>query len=164
MRALLIALTALTALTAPALAAPTAPAVDLTEDAPAAVLRVTRLAMGHGVDRRKLVGEAETFTARGQRVWAHLTLENPGLPTKVTLVWAHEGTARWHIDLTVGQSPAWRTWARWTLNPRRDVGRWTVEALDATGRSLGTTEFMVVPPPTEVPEAALPPHLDDIGC
>ncbi len=159
----------------PAAAAPktarvdaTAPAAaagpSLAEDSPRGLVALAGLAVGTGVNARALVGQGETFEARGQRLWAHLTVANAGPETTVTTLWKHEGVARWSIDLTVGRSPAWRTWSRWTLNPRRDVGRWEVEVLDASGQHLGAVEFLVTPPPPTPGDAALPLAVRDIGC
>jgi hypothetical protein len=137
--------------------------VDLTEDAPTPTLKVVDLAIGAGVHQRTLQGQAERFPARGQRLWGHVTLANSGPPTFVTMVWKHEGKARWRIDLRVGESPAWRTWSRYTMKPLRDLGHWEVEVLDATGRSLAVTQFIVAPL-TDGGQAMHVGPFDDPGC
>jgi hypothetical protein len=141
---------------------PVANVVDLTEDAPTPPLKVVDLAVGTGVHKRALQGQSEQFFARGQRLWAHVTVANAGPPTHVTMVWKHLGQVRWRIELRVGESPSWRTWSRFTMNPRRDVGAWEVEVLDAAGRSLGVSQFTVQLPADE--RAQLPPGPYDFGC
>ncbi len=114
--------------------------------APTEAVTVTALATGTGVAARQLQGERTHFAADGGKVWAHLTVANPGAPTTVTLVWARDGVERWRIALDVGQSPRWRTWARRTVRAR-DQGVWSLTALDPAGVVLASTEFVVEAPP-----------------
>lgn len=137
--------------------------VDLTEDAPAPMLKVVDLAIGSGLHKRTLQGQAERFSARGQRLWGHVTVANAGPPTHVTMVWKHEGKVRWRIDLRVGESARWRTWSRYTMKPLRDVGHWEVEVLDAAGRSLGLTQFVIAPVAEQGSAMNVGPY-DETGC
>jgi len=139
-------------------------ALDLGEDAPPSPVQLKAFAIGAGVDGRRLVGQAEAFTARGQRIWAHVTVANPGPATRVDLLWKHEGQLRWTSSLEIGRAPAWRSWARWTLNPLRDLGRWEIEAVDASGRHLGAVEILVLPPAAGAEAAARGPDRDAPGC
>lgn len=105
---------------------------------------VTRLAVGTAVEDRTLEGAAGEFTADVGAVWAHVTVENRAAPTVLTVIWRHGDEERARIDLDVGASPRWRTWARKRIRPR-DIGRWQVEIRDAAGALLATESFVVLP-------------------
>lgn len=111
-----------------------------------AAVQVTALAVGRGVENRLLVGQADHFAVDGGRVWAHVTVKNPGPPTTVTMVWRRAGKERYRAELAVGTSTAWRTWTRVTPSPKRDAGAWEVEVLDAAGATLATLPFEVTAP------------------
>lgn len=134
---------------APALAAPALAAAEGASAAgssAAAGLRVVSLAVGRGVEARQLVGQSDRFAVDGGRLWAHVALANPGAPTTVTMIWRRGGTERFRTELAVGTSPAWRTWSRVTPSPKRDVGTWEVQVLDAAGSPLGSVSVEVVAP------------------
>lgn len=109
-------------------------------------VQVTGLAVGRGVENRLLVGQSDRFAVDGGRLWAHVTVKNPGPATTVTMVWRRAGKERFRTALDVGTSPAWRTWSRVTPSPKHDTGAWEVEVQDAAGTTLATVPFEVTAP------------------
>ena len=77
-----------------------------------------------------------SFATPGQRVWAHLTLRNPGREKRVvTVVFRVNEEKRTTLELTVEPSLSFRTWGYNTLR-EGDGGEMTVEAVDDVGTTL----------------------------
>jgi hypothetical protein len=94
---------------------------------------------------RKPEGLKKAFEAGTGSVWAFLSVRNRDNPTHVTVVWKHKGRVRSKINLRVGVSKGWRTWARRRLM-KRDAGPWQVDVLAANGAVLKTMRFKVQRP------------------
>jgi transcriptional regulator with XRE-family HTH domain len=99
-------------------------------------LSISGSGVGTAVVDRKLVGEADRFSA-GSRVvfWTHVLGGRSG--DTIDHVWLHDGAIVGAASLSVG-SPDWRTQSRRVLSPSGD---WVVEARDADGRVLARHEF-----------------------
>jgi len=81
----------------------------------------------------------------GQRVWAHLVLRNrSGEDRCVHLIFRVGGQLRTEVDLDVGESWSWRTWAYATLRSTDTAGHLELEAIDDQGRALVRERLPIV--------------------
>jgi hypothetical protein len=81
----------------------------------------------------------------GQRVWAHLILRNrSGEDRCVHLIFRVDGQLRTEVDLDVGESWSWRTWAYATLRPTDSSGQLELEAIDDQSRVLAREHLPIV--------------------
>ncbi len=87
--------------------------------------------------------------AVGETVWAWFRIANDGPQVQLTLLWKRDGKVRDRVNLDIGRSAAWRTWARRKLR-KTDEGAWTIDLLDPAGRTLGRVAFAVGDAPTPV--------------
>jgi hypothetical protein len=129
--------TALPPAMATATAAPAAPARHAT------ALRVERLVVARGVEAREPQGADTVFAADEKRLFAFLEVDNPERApgdVKVTFV-APDGEAQPPIELAVGDSPHWRTWA--FTRRAHAPGTWKAIVRDERGHVLASTEFDV---------------------
>lgn len=106
--------------------APTAPAGDVSAEVKA----------GTGVEKRAIVGEANTFPA-GTTVWVWSLVK--GAEGSVKHVWKRDGQVAWTATLGVG-SKKWSTQSRRTI-PK--AGSWEVDVQTADGASIGTVAFTI---------------------
>jgi len=91
---------------------------------------------GTGVEKREIVGEAQTFAA-GTTVWVWSKITNG--EGAVKHVWKRDGKAAWTATLKVGSK-------RWSTQSRRTIpkaGSWEVDVQTADGTSIGTVAFKV---------------------
>jgi hypothetical protein len=73
----------------------------------------------------------------GQKVFAHLTLRNlSDHPRKVKLNFSVAGEKRTQVELLVGESWSWRTWAYNTLLPKDAGKKLELEVVDDEGHPL----------------------------
>ena len=91
---------------------------------------------GTGVEKREIVGEAQTFPA-GTTVWiwSRITEGEPSIKH----VWKRDGQEVWTATLKIGSK-------RWATQSRRAIpkaGSWEVDVQTAEGKSLGTIAFKV---------------------
>jgi hypothetical protein len=115
---------------------------DALLEAPRSKMSLRSIAAGTDVKARRLIGEADSFTATGAPVWVHVAVNNPGEESTVTMVWSLEDEVVWQMDLKVGTSPRWRTWTRMRM-PLSRTGQWRVEVQDPAGNVLGDVQFDV---------------------
>jgi len=108
-------------------------------------LQLLRYRFSSGVEHKKPVDKL--YVARpGQRVWAHLTVRNrSGRDRCVHVELAVNGQSRTEIDLEVGHSWSWRTWAYITLRPTDRAGRLELTVTDDQGRLLLREHLPIVP-------------------
>jgi cytoskeletal protein RodZ len=99
-------------------------------------LSIPSFGVGTGVENRQLVGEANSFPA-GTRVFFWTRVLGGRNGDTIRHVWLHEGRVIAGTKLRLGGSH-WRTQSRKTL---RALGRWAVEARDAAGNVLASTQF-----------------------
>jgi hypothetical protein len=100
-------------------------------------------AVATGLDKRTPVGISDQFTTDTDKIWAFIKVKNRDEPTMVTMIWKKAGKKVWSYDLRVGKSYGWRTWSRKSVT-ERDLGKWSVEVLDADGQLLHTMHFSIV--------------------
>lgn len=113
--------------------------------APEGSLRLVGQVFARGVDQRQPQSVVSShITADGQRVYAHVKLLNKGTTRKITMIWIHEGRAFARYSLSVGRSPAWKTWSYLTASTAR-VGSWTVVVQDHEGKVLGQQTLVIQP-------------------
>jgi len=127
---------AATASTAAA-AAPAAPPRHAT------ALRIDRLVVARAVEGREPQGADTVFAADEKRLFAFVEVDNPEHAPgdlKVTFV-APNGEAQPPIELAVGDTPRWRTWA--FTRRAHAPGTWKAIVRDERGRVLASTEFDV---------------------
>lgn len=127
-----------------ALEAPTAPA-DTPQPEARPKVEIVALQVGTAVSRRVLVDPQPHVSVEAERVYAHLTVRNPGPETALRMVWRRDGKRVQDLTVDVGRSPRWRTWSYKRLR-LADVGDWTVEVIDAEGAVIGRAAFTVYEP------------------
>ncbi len=143
--------------TTPAAATATAPAAAtaITATAPipaprveapvrhATALRVDRLVVARGVVDREPQGADTLFASDEKRVFAFVEIANPEHApgdVKVQFV-APDGAAQPPVDVSVGASARWRTWA--FTRHAHTPGTWKAIVRDQRGHVLASTEFDV---------------------
>jgi hypothetical protein len=97
-------------------------------------------------------GKAPTDRLRvarpGQRVWAHFVVRNrSGEARCVHLAFRVGGEIRTELDLDVGESWSWRTFAYATLRSSDTSGQLEIEAIDDQGKVLARERLPIVPAP-----------------
>lgn len=111
----------------------------------AADLRVKRLVVAQGVEKREPIDSAATFKlAEIDRLYAFVEVEN-GSHEEGEVVVEFEppggGAPTGNVRLDVGSSPRWRTWAY--TRAARKVGAWTAVVKTTDGEVLARTPFEV---------------------
>ena len=82
----------------------------------------------------------------GQRVWAHIVARNrTGARRCVHVTFRVGGKVRTEVDLEVGESWSWRTWAYNTLRSSDTSGKLELEVSDEHGKRIMLTELPIVP-------------------
>jgi hypothetical protein len=110
-------------------------------------LQLLRFAFASAVERKLPVDKLQ-IVRPGQRVWAHLTMRNrSGEERCVHVVFRVQGQSRTEVDLDVGESWSWRTWAYATLRPTDTSGQLELEATDDQGKVLVHERLPIVPEP-----------------
>jgi hypothetical protein len=106
-------------------------------------LRVDRLVIARGVESREPLGADTVFSSGEKRLFAFVEVDNPEhVPGDLRVQFvAPGGEAEAPIDLAVGESPRWRTWA--FTRHARAPGTWKAVVRDERGRVLASTEFDV---------------------
>jgi hypothetical protein len=103
-------------------------------------IEIPKYGVGTGVVDRELEGETETFEEETQAFfWTLVTGGKDG--DRIQHVWLHEGTEVVSVGLSIGGAH-WRTYSRKNLY-KGSVGSWVVEARDADGNVLASSEFTV---------------------
>lgn len=110
-------------------------------------LQLLRFTFAPGVKDKDPVSKLHVARP-GQRVWAHLRLRNrSGRDRCVHVVFRVGGRARTELDLKVGESWNWRTWAYATLRSTDRSGQLEFEATDDQGHLLVRERLPIVPEP-----------------
>jgi hypothetical protein len=123
------------------------PASSPHSDAPAprhaTALRVERLVVARGIEGREPLGTDTLFADTEKRIFAFVEVSNPErAPGDLTVQFvAPSGAKEPPIDLSVGDSPRWRTWA--FTRRAHEPGTWTAVVRDERGHVLASTEFDV---------------------
>jgi Protein of unknown function (DUF2914) len=106
-------------------------------------LRVDRLVVARGVVDREPQGADTLFASGEKRVFAFMEIANPEHApgdVKVQFV-APDGVAQPAVDVSVGPSERWRTWA--FTRHAHAPGTWKAVVRDQRGHVLASTEFDV---------------------
>jgi hypothetical protein len=109
----------------------------------ATALRVDRLVIARGVESREPLGADTVFASDEKRLFAFVEVDNPEHAPgdlRVQFV-APDGEKQKPIELSVGESPHWRTWA--FTRHARAPGTWKAVVRDERGHVLASTEFDV---------------------
>ena len=109
----------------------------------ATAFHVDRLVVARGVVDREPQGTDTLFASNERRVFAFVEVDNPEHAAgelKVQFV-GPDGTAQPPVDLAVGESPRWRTWA--FTRQAHAPGTWKALVRDERGHVLASTEFDV---------------------
>ncbi len=104
-------------------------------------LRIEDSGVGTAVVHHRLVGRGDRFR-EGTVVWFWTSVAGGRSGDKIRHVWLHEGRPVAETDLKV-KSAQWRTQSRRPL-PEGLTGNWTVEARDAEGHVIASTDFTCV--------------------
>jgi hypothetical protein len=98
------------------------------------------VAIGKSIEKNVAVDTASAFPADVGSVvgWTRVTGAEAG--TKITHLWIH-GADSSKVELNIGGSP-WRTYSRKTIGAD-GTGDWTLEVLDADGKTLATKTFKI---------------------
>jgi hypothetical protein len=109
----------------------------------ATALRVSRFVIARGVEAREPIGVDTSFGKDEKRVFAFVEVQNgeraPG-ELKVQFV-APDGRAETPVDLSVGDSPRFRTWA--FTRQAHAPGLWKALVKSDKGRVIAQTVFEV---------------------
>jgi hypothetical protein len=99
--------------------------------------------VARGVVNREPLGADTTFAPDEKRLYAFVEVDNPErAPGDVKVQFVEpDGTSEPPVDLAVGESPRWRTWA-FTRHVRAP-GTWKAIVRDERGHVLASTEFKV---------------------
>lgn len=100
---------------------------------------VAKLAVGTGLKKEVLQGEASSFAASVGGVYCQATL-SVKTGAKFTLVWKLGGVV---VGQTQIQAPKDMKAYSFTAYRRVGLGKWTVELLDGAGQSLSSLDFTV---------------------
>jgi len=139
--------------------APEPPAID--RDAP---LKVKRLIVAEGVEKREPVASGVSFGDDTPRIYAFVEIGNPErAESEIAIsITPHGERERGRVTLNIGASPRWRTWSFTRL--ASEPGTYDVVIYDAKGDEIGRTDFEVVDSKAPVPTAAADPYADiDVG-
>ena len=110
-------------------------------------LQLLRFTFAASVEDRNPVGKLHVARP-GQRVWAHLRVRNrSGRDRCVHVSFRIGARVRTELDLKVGESWNWRTWAYATLRPTDTSGALEFEAMDDQGNLLVKKRLPIVPEP-----------------
>jgi hypothetical protein len=128
---------------------PAEPAVEVVEAEPEidanAVLTVNRLVIAHDVEAREPLGATTTF-ARGEsdRIYAFVEVGNANSALSAIYVsFVRDGEPeQGSIELRVGESTRWRTWAYTRL--AKEEGDYTAIVRNALGEELARSSFEIV--------------------
>lgn len=114
--------------------------------APAApAIRVVRVVIARGVERRRATGEATSFPARSGRVYAWLEIENPArIETTVTVAWQRPGRTAPGRGATLAV-PAQRRYHTFAFVVPAEPGMWTAIVRSADGTELARQTFEITP-------------------
>ena len=106
-------------------------------------LGVKRLIIAHGVKGREPVAAADAFSSDAKRIYAFVEVSNPERAASAVFVsFSREGgPERGKIELRVGESSRWRTWAYTRLADK--PGRYIAKVRDGRGRVLAKAPFEV---------------------
>lgn len=122
------------------------PSVPIRTEAPprhATDLHIQRLVVARGVIDREPQGVDTVFAPDEKRLFAFVEVDNPERAPgdlKVTFI-KPDGTSQPPVDLEVGASPRWRTWA--FTRQAHATGTWKAVVRNESGRVLASTEFDV---------------------
>ena len=121
--------------------------VPAAKKADGSALRVKRLVVATDVDRstRRPQGEATSFErGRFEKLYAFVEVENPGGESDIVVSFdppsddAEEGK----VELAVGRSPSWGTWA--LSRGIDETGQWTAIVRTKEGKELARAAFEVL--------------------
>ena len=106
-------------------------------------LHVERLVVARGVEGREPQGTDTVFSTDDKRVFAFLEVDNPErAPGQLEVQFvAPDGKAQPPIDVAVGESSRWRTWA--FTRRAKTPGTWKALVRDERGHVVASTEFDV---------------------
>lgn len=110
-----------------------------------AKLFVKRLVVAHGVEGREPVSPTSTFTkGEADRVFAFIEVGNEDRSASAVTVsfFADGKPERGGVELRVGASPRWRTWA--FTRQATEPGIWHVVVRDPKGKELAREKFEIV--------------------
>lgn len=118
-----------------------------TKKADGSALRVKRLVVATDVDRssRRPEGEATSFQkGRFEKLYAFVELENPAGESDIVVSFdpPSDKSEKGKVELAVGQSPSWRTWA--FSRSFDETGEWTAIVRTKDGKELARTAFEVL--------------------
>ena len=127
----------------PAPAPAPAPALASAPSHHATALRVERLVVARGVEGREPQGADTVFAANEKRLFAFVEVDNPEhAPGDLRVQFVGPGgETQPPIELSVGESPRWRTWA--FTRRAHAPGTWKALVRDERGHVLASTEFEV---------------------
>ena len=109
--------------------------------------------LAHDIQQREPAGAVDSFRAGDGNAVAFARIWNGGPPTTIRFVWRYGDMIRADVPVTVGTSPAWRTWSTVNLT----TGTWHVALVDAGGAVLAERAFNVAPAPAPVELAPAAP-------
>lgn len=91
------------------------------------------------VEDREATGESESFD-KEDKVLIWMSFKNPEGEKQAKLVWKYDGNEVDEMDIDVGKSYRWRTWAKRMVTQEGD---WEVEVRDQDDNKLDSVAFTV---------------------
>ncbi len=129
--------------TTPVTSGPTASSAEVDDELSTRPLELLKMTLTSGVENKQ-PKDVLTSAKPGERVYAHLTVRNrSGRERKVHVAFQVNGDTRSEVDLTVGSSWSWRTWAYNTLTAKDVKGTVRVEVTDDEGHPVGGAELPI---------------------
>jgi serine/threonine protein kinase len=129
---------------------PVVPAADTLETvdpalppiAPVEGLTFTAHTIARRIVDRRPEGVATTFPSDVNKVYCHILVDNSSDLKQVTAVWYFRDEERSRIDLRIGKSPRWNTFAVTPIDPKR-TGPWRCDILGPDGQRLSSASFEI---------------------
>jgi hypothetical protein len=124
-------------------AQPAQPPAEVKQEAPKAApqkpaVAIVKMAVGHAVQEREIVGEAASFDASVGRLYCWTKVKAETVPAGIKHVWYLGGKKVAEVPLAV-KARSVRTWSSKSIAP----GAWKVEAQAEGGEVLQSAEFAV---------------------
>ena len=111
-------------------------------DAGNETLKLTELVIALDVKNRQPISPGSRFDAGPQQFFCYTVYDSDLEGQTSTHVWRYKDKVLSRVELSVGKSPSWRTWSRHRAS-KSATGTWSCEVLDAEGKRLGKTQFIV---------------------
>ena len=106
-------------------------------------MKILRHELSTGIQRRLPIETKTAFPNSTPEIFCFVEVASIYDPERtLTLKWIHSTGVTQSYDLTIGQSPAWRTWSKLNLTSAM-TGRWNCEVFNEDGTLLSVAHFHI---------------------